>query len=420
MAQKVVWMESKLAAVLVDQAAGNAVSVVDVCANLGISRQTYYKYRKRFSVDGVSGLEPRSRRPTLSPALTGPEMTERVVRARKSLVEEGWDNGVVSIRYRLIREGLEQVPAVRTIHRVLARAGLIDPDPSKARRSRHRFEFPATDDCWQFDAFEYALADGTFVVVFELQDDHSRYLLANLAWPREDTVGAWECVKTAIACYQTVPVMLLTDNGLAFNGKRHARTVLLERNATALGIKPITTRPYHPQTNGKNERLHGTARKWLRRQPPAGTLAQLQAQLDTYRHGYNQQRPHQSLAGATPAERRSEGIRRRPNVDQAATLDRPVATVVEAKANNRGTVGGVPGTTVALGIEHAGKRVSIFTTDSHVLIFHRHHLIRELTIDPAHRHQPLGVGRGSKVHIRKQQQTVSDVLASNCQRSPGT
>ena len=105
---------------------------------------------------------------------------------------KGWDNGALLIWNWLLRErAVEHHPAVRTIHRVLVRAGLVDPDSSKARRSRRRFEFPATDDCWQYDAFEYTLVDGTVVVVFELIDDHSRYLVGNLGLAEdEDTAGA--------------------------------------------------------------------------------------------------------------------------------------------------------------------------------------------------------------------------------------
>ncbi len=60
-----------------------------------------------------------------------------------------------------------------------------------------------------------------------------------------------------------------------------------------------TARPNHPQTQGKVERLHQTLKKWLRAQPPAGTLTDLQAQLDAFAEVYNTTRPHR-LAGQPP------------------------------------------------------------------------------------------------------------------------
>ena len=132
-------------------------------------------------------------------------MVQLIVAARAALEAEGWDNGATSIYYRLLRDG-QRPPTARTVHRVLVRAGLVQPQPGKRPRSSFRkFEFPATDDCWQIDAFSYLLADGGEVVVFELTDDRSRCLLEARAWPDEDTLGAWTCVAQARG-YQVVCV----------------------------------------------------------------------------------------------------------------------------------------------------------------------------------------------------------------------
>jgi transposase-like protein len=57
MSRKVVTMEQKLAAVFADVARGRA-TVTQVCAELGISRDTYYRYRRRLAADGLAGLQP--------------------------------------------------------------------------------------------------------------------------------------------------------------------------------------------------------------------------------------------------------------------------------------------------------------------------------------------------------------------------
>ena len=76
-------------------------------------------------------------------------------------------------------------------------------------------------------------------MVFEIKDDCSRSQVANLAWPAEDTVGAWECVARGIDAFG-LPRMLLSDNSLAFSGKHHNMVVLLEKNLARLGITAIT------------------------------------------------------------------------------------------------------------------------------------------------------------------------------------
>jgi len=59
----------------------------------------------------------------------------------------------------------------------------------------------------------------------------------------------------------------------------------------------ITGKPYKPTTQGKNERFHQTLFRWLDAQPLASSLGELQAQVDTFDHIYNTERPHQGLPG---------------------------------------------------------------------------------------------------------------------------
>lgn len=308
-------------------------------------------------------------------------MVELIVAARAALDAEGWDNGATSIFYRLLRDG-QQPPTARTVHRVLARAGLVQPQPGKRPRSSFRtFEFPATDDCWQIDAFSYLLADGEEVVVFEVTDDRSRSLLEARGWPDEDTLGAWTCVAQAIHRYGK-PLMVLSDNSLAFTGRKLGNVVQFEKNLITLGIKPIWTSPRHPQTCGKNERGHRTARHWLSRRPPPASLKELQQLLDRYRAGFNN-RPHQALDGATPLEQRAASMRTHPRPGLAPIHP---TTVSSHTATNHGAIG-VSGVIVGLGVEYAGQHLTCFNTNDHVLIFYKHHLVHEFTIDRSRNYQ---------------------------------
>jgi transposase InsO family protein len=300
-----------------------------------------------------------------------------IVAARAELEREGWDNGALSIHARLRHDGLDGVPSARTIHRVLQRQGLVEPEPGKRPRSSYRrFVFPATDDCWQIDAFEHTLADpaATVAVVFEILDDHSRYNIDSLAWPSETTEGAWTAMTRAIARYGT-PRMVLTDNGLAFTGRRRMSSqVLFEKNLARLGVKLINSRPRHPQTNGKNERAHRTAQRWLAAQPPATTIEALQALLERYRRAYNR-RPHQGIDHDTPLQRRLAGTRPTPPAPA-----KPIThtEVIETRASSRDGYLAIQKTIIPLGVEYAGLAVTAFVTADHALIFYRDQLIREL------------------------------------------
>lgn len=388
MSRKVVTMEQKLAAVFADVACGRA-TVTQVCTELGISRDSYYRYRRRFAAQGLAGLQRRSRAPHRSPTRTGEAMTELIVTARGQLEREGWDNGAWSIHARLRHDGVDDVPAARTIHRVLHRQGLIIPAPRKRPRSSYRrFVFPATDDCWQIDAFEHPLADpaASPVVVFEIIDDHSRYHLDALAWPQETTEGAWTAMTRAIARYGT-PRMVLSDNGLAFTGRRVNSQVLFEKNLARLGVKLINSKPRHPQTNGKNERAHATTQRWLAAQPPADTLTDLQALLERYRPAYNH-RPHQGIDHHTPLQRRLAGTRPTPDTPDAPAQQHAPTQVLEARASSRDGYLCLQNTIIPLGTEYATLPLTTFITGDHALVFYREQLVRELIIDRTRKRQP--------------------------------
>jgi transposase-like protein len=129
MAQTVIAMESKLLAVL---SSGLPLPVSRLCRELGISRQTFYKYRRRWAAEGPAGLVERSRRPHRSPGQVGVDLEAEIVRLRKVLP---LDNGAQTIAYHLARSGWV-VPSVATIHRVLVRRGQVVPQPESARGLR--------------------------------------------------------------------------------------------------------------------------------------------------------------------------------------------------------------------------------------------------------------------------------------------
>ena len=374
-------MDVRMVLAFAEEAApGGRVDVTELCGRLGISRQTYYLYRRRFAAEGVTGLLPRSRRPRSSPTRVSPEMEERIVGLRRELGAAGWDNGALSIFYRLRRAGVPP-PAVSTIHRVLVRHGLVAPQPQKRpRASWRRFEFSQPNGCWQLDATRWALADARPVDIFRVLDDHSRRMLAFRVAGIENSTDAWLCVAEAIRrCGR--PALLLTDNSQSF------RATDFIRNLAAVGTTAITSRYYHPQTCGKKEREHSTLKKWLRAQPPAATVAALSAQLQAYDLLYNEQRPHQALGGATPAERYAAASPAGPAPDRP-----PRMQVQDLTATDRGVVV-TRGFEIQLGREWSHAPVTLFRHDLEVAVFYQDRLVRALTLDPDRYYQPLGRAR---------------------------
>lgn len=365
-------------------------SVSRVCRELGISRDTYYEAKKRFDAEGVSGLLPRSRRPHRSPGQTSTEVEDAIVRARKELEDEGWDNGARSIAYRLQRQGVA-APAASTIHAVLRRRGLVVDQPRKRPRSANRrFEFPARNSCWQMDGTEWKLADGSKAVIISVIDDHTRRSLGHYAARGETGEAVWTCFLNAANRYG-LPARVLTDNGTSFNARRRGWEVDFTRNLTALGITAISSGNHHPQTCGKGERLHLTLKRWLAKQDRARSISDLQSQLLVFDQRYDD-RPNQSLGGLTPAERWNLAAQSGPHC--TAVPDRTRVTTVTV--DTRGSVAIGARHQAQVGRPWTGVTATVITQGQLVAIFHGNVLIRELTIDPTRRYQPSGQPRGGR------------------------
>jgi putative transposase len=279
-----------------DDAPRGAVSTF--CAEQGISRKSFYELRKRAKIDGPAAvLEPKSRRPKSSPSKVSDEVKGQAVAVRSALEASGLDHGPISVHEKMHAMGLEQVPSTASLARIFREAGVARLEPKKKPRSAwRRFVYPAPNACWQLDATEYVLSGGRTCVIFQLIDDHSRYAVASHVASSETAKDAITVVDKAIAKHG-VPQRLLTDNGLALNPSRRGYIGRLVSHVAALGVEAITGKPYKPTTQGKNERFHQTLFRYLDKQPIAESLAELQAQVDTFDHIFNTQRPHQGLPG---------------------------------------------------------------------------------------------------------------------------
>jgi transposase InsO family protein len=98
---------------------------------------------------------------------------------------------------------------------------------------------------------------------------------------------------------------MLTDNGSEFGGgkeKKNKYTNPFERLLKELNIKHRYTKPYHPQTNGKIERLWKTINSELLDNMVFDSEKHFREELMKYTIYFNEYRPHSSLDGKTPKE----------------------------------------------------------------------------------------------------------------------
>lgn len=328
-----------------------------------------------------------------SPGQTSPELAALIVRVRTELIDQGWDAGARSIHARLERAGVDGLPTPRTVHRVLIRAGLVEAQPAKRPRSSFkRFEHARPNGCWQIDGTGWHLGSGTLVCILRIIDDHSRMIMATHAAEAETTVDAWRCVEIAIARHG-VPAMLLSDGGSAFSSRRQRGGISdFEARLRELGINPVVSSPFHPQTCGKKERDWQPLKRWLAAQPAAADLPDLQQLLDAYDVLFNTERPHQALAGQTPAERFVATAKATPAPGPVP----PPCRVTQPMVRDHGRVDLGNGYRLCIGPEWNGVRVTVVRDDLDVVVLKDAHIITRHRIDPTRKHQRSGRPRGRR------------------------
>jgi transposase InsO family protein len=267
----------------------------ELCRRFGIHPETGYKWLARWQAS--EDVADQSRRPHASSRQTERAIEDRVVAVRDA--HPAW--GARKIARCLEREGLSP-PAVSTVHQILRRSDRIKAPPGGAVASQ-RFEMPAPNLLWQMDFKGWIrLGNDAQCHPLTVVDDHSRYdlCLQACADQRGDTVR--ERLQRTFRHYG-LPDAFFVDNGTPWGDPSGERWTRFEVWLLKLGIGVIHSRPYHPQSRGKNERFHRTLKAEVLALRHFRDLADTQRAFDAWREVYNFERPHEALDQQVPASR---------------------------------------------------------------------------------------------------------------------
>ena len=306
-------------------ASKEGANISELCSRFGISRTTGYKWLKRSDRDDAASLENRSRRPKSSPGQTSGDLEAAVIAVRRE--HPRW--GGRKIRAVLLRRNIENAPAASTITGILARHGMIDPAESAARKPFIRFEHEAPNRLWQIDfKGHFALSETTARChPLTVVDDHSRFALEIGACANEQTATVRERLSGAFRRYG-LPERMTMDNGAPWgsSGETDHGLTPLTVWLIRLGIKISHSRPFHPQTQGKNERFNGTLKMEILRDHSWRDLVQAQNGFDRWRDIYNLERPHEAIGMKVPADRYCASQRTFP--ETLPTIEYPAGSTV--------------------------------------------------------------------------------------------
>ncbi len=280
-----------------------------LCRRFHVSPTTGYELLRRFRDQGQEGLLDGSRRPHHSPDRSSPVIEEAVLRLRDQ--HPAW--GARKLRRRLLDLGVTGLPSPSTVHQILLRHGRVDPRESARHRAFLRFEHPAPNQLWQMDFKGHFATQKGRCHPLTVLDDHSRFALGLQACADERTETVKDGLSSIFRRYG-LPDRMTMDNGSPWGTDSDHRFTKLTAWLIRLGIRVSHSRPYHPQTQGKDERLHRTLNEELLRRRTFSDLIDTQRAFDHWRHVYNFQRPHDALELAVPGSRYQPSPRSFPEI----------------------------------------------------------------------------------------------------------
>lgn len=271
-------------------------NIRQLCRRFGISPSTGYKWMARQARG--EALTDRSRRPQSSPERVPPELEAQVVALRRQ--HPAW--GARKLHAVLQRQGV-RIPAVSTVHAILRRHGCISARDSERSTPWQRFEHAQPNDLWQMDFKGHFPLSRTTERCHPLTilDDHSRYALCLQGCGNESRETVQEHLVRTFRHYG-LPRRMTMDNGSPW-GDSEAHYTALDLWLMRQGIRVNHSRPYHPQTQGKDERFHRSLKAEVLQGKVFDDLPHAQAAFDQWRLIYNQSRPHQALGMQVPQQR---------------------------------------------------------------------------------------------------------------------
>lgn len=280
------------------------IPMSQLCQRFGISRKTGYKWVRRYQATGPAGLTNRSRRPQHLVRQVPEGIRGAVLQERRA--HPAW--GARKLRQRLQLQGHTPLPACSTITALLHREGLIGADSPSGQQPWQRFEHPAPNCLWQMDFKGPVKTLAGPVQPLTILDDHSRYNLCLQALPNQQTATVQETLRTIFRRYG-LPDRMLMDNGSPWGDAGQQPYTQLTVWLLHVGIRVSHSRPYHPQTMGKDERFHRTLTREVLTQAQWQDEGHLQQALGKWRTIYNHDRPHDALGLAVPASRYQPSLR---------------------------------------------------------------------------------------------------------------
>jgi putative transposase len=286
----------------------NGRNAAFTCRHFGISRQTFYRWWRRYDPHVLTSLEARSHRPhRLRRPTWSSEQSAAVLSLRRQYPRWGKD------KLRRLLQGRGLPLSTSMIGRILAqlrRRGLLIEPPRTAtlrrqrRKLRHRpwatrkprfWRVRSPGDLVGLDTKQLRPARGVVLQHFSARDVVSRWDVVEVH-DRADALTAAAFLQVLLRRMPFPIRAVQVDGGSEFAAE-------FEQACQQRQLPLFVLPPRSPKLNGHVERAHRTHNEeFYEVTPDRWTLPELNRQLRAWEHTYNTVRPHQALGYATPLE----------------------------------------------------------------------------------------------------------------------
>ena len=276
------------------------VGIATLSGRFGVSRQTAYKWLRRYKRWGKSGLVLRQVGRPRGSSAAKVEWLQRVLAVRRR--RPSWGAG----KLRWLLSTLypkEAVPATRTLHRWLVAAGRVRPRRRRLRAGHglsHLVRAVASNDVWTVDfKGDFRTADGRRILPLTVRDLASRYVLA-VQPVRQASAARLRRIFARLFRRHGLPRAIRIDRGTPFCGSGPYGLTALSLWWTRLGIEVQVVDRRNGLDNNAHEQMHRVL-KAEATSPVSRTYSAQVRRLQRWRHNYNHRRPNDALAGKVPA-----------------------------------------------------------------------------------------------------------------------
>ncbi len=278
-------------------------SVTVVCRSLGKSRRWFYYWFHRYSPSDNRWSHDRSRAPQHQPRKLSKNTEQLVSQVRKRLLEHKYaQRGAVAIQWELRQLGVDPLPAIWTINRIIRRHKLW----RLQLRSRHRPPYPqlAASAPGIFHQLDLVgpryLSGGVRFYGCHLIDACSNAVALEVLETKQT-----EAISEALLAQWRrlgVPRFLQVDNELSFRGSnRYPRSFgLVVRLCLHAGVEVVFIPEGEPWRNGIIERFNDTYDKSFFRRQRFPSLDILCKEVHVFEQFHNQHHRYAKLGQRAP------------------------------------------------------------------------------------------------------------------------